>query len=86
MTEHFPTDMLIADLQLADTVKLFDGPFGYAVVEQIADGIVTLFRPYAQTLDFSHTGGVICLTGIEKCTYLIQSARKLTVYSRKALK
>lgn len=55
------------ELQLADVVRLafdFEQPFATCIVKQIKDGTITLFRPYGAHADFSHTGGVICYTGI----------------------
>jgi len=57
--------MKASELNLGDTVRLFDGAFGDAVVQQITDEGVTFFRPYATTADFSYTGGAIPYIGIE---------------------
>lgn len=59
----------IHDLNLADIVRLFDGPYGFATVKQITTDVVVFFRPYVLTQDFSYTGGVICSIGIEECRY-----------------
>lgn len=55
-----------AELKLGDVVELFDGPYGTATVKQIKDNEVTFFRPYAQAENWSYTGGVLCLVGIEE--------------------
>jgi hypothetical protein len=79
-----PFKAKISELELGDTVKLFDGPFGWGVVRRITDTLVTVFRPYAITADFSYTGGVIPYVGIEEVSYSI-SDTQLEVYARKPL-
>lgn len=59
--------VMAKDLKLADTVQLWqERDWGTAIVKQIKDGFITLFRPYGTTSDFSHTGGVTCYVGIEE--------------------
>jgi hypothetical protein len=72
-----------AELQLRDVVKLSDIPFAYAVVRQIADGKIELFRPYATTSDFSHTGGVIPYIGIEQFAIPINDSRTIELVERR---
>ncbi len=55
----------ISELRLGDAVQLFEGAFVYAVVTQIKDGNVRLFRPYAMTSDFSTTAGVVPYVSFE---------------------
>ena len=74
------------DLRLADIVDLGFNPWGNAIVKQIKDGVVTLFRPYGTTADFSCTGGVICYTGIEEIRDSLASSREFLVIERKELK
>jgi hypothetical protein len=74
------------DLRLADTIDLGFAPWGYAIVKQIKDGEVTLFRPYGTTADFSCTSGVICYTGIEDIKVSRDSDRAFIVVERKELK
>ena len=82
-----PFDVAPNGLCLGDTIKLFDGAFGYAIVNKIADGSVHVYRPYATTADFSYTGGVIPYIGIEQFTLSQQyDTRKVTVVQRKELK
>ena len=82
-----PIRLKARDLRLADTVQLFNtGPWGYAIVKQIRDGAVALFRPYGTTADFSCTGGVICYTGIEDIWLPLDSDREYLVVERKELK
>lgn len=79
------------ELRLADTVQL-SGMEGYqtATVKQIetVDGIlyVTFFRPYVSTADFSYTGGVICLIGVEEFRATPSKTELFTVLARKVLK
>jgi hypothetical protein len=74
------------DLKLADVVRTFpDMSFGTSTVKQIKDGIITLFRPYVHTADFSYTGGVMCYIGIEEFK-IPADDRTLEVMERKELK
>jgi hypothetical protein len=74
------------ELKLADMVSLFpDDPFSTAIVKQIKDGWITLFRPYGTTADFSYTGGVITYIGVEDFTIQADD-RMITLYERKKLK
>lgn len=76
-----------AELQLGDTVDLFDsGPFGSAVVTQIKDGFVHVFRPYCVTTDFSYTGGVIPYIGTETMVFQVDIEREFRVWHRKEIK
>jgi hypothetical protein len=65
MTEALPRKVTAAELKVGDVVEMFDGPWSTAIVKQVADNKVHLFRPYGTTADFTCTGGVICYTGIE---------------------
>lgn len=71
------------DLRLGDTVILFDGAFGSAVVNQIAGGLVSFFRPYATTSDFACTGGVIPYIGVETFSRMSDSDDLYVVAHRK---
>jgi len=75
------------DMQLADTVQY--RPFGKwsnAIVKQIKDGEVTLFRPYGHTADFSYTGGVICYIGVEEYQIPLTSDAEYELLDRKELR
>lgn len=69
---YYPKRVKGSELQLGDVVRL--GPIGNygpnkfsdAVVIQITDKEIHLFRPYAITADFQYTGGVIPYIGIEQ--------------------
>lgn len=76
----------IKDLKLADRVRLGNFPFADAIVKQIKDGKVILFRPYATTADFSYTGGVIPYIGIEEVIYYQGDDGEVEVLDRKELK
>ena len=74
------------DLELGDIVQMFEGPFGTAIVKNKVDLKVTFFRPYGQPADFSHTGGVICYTGIEEWTEEHQENVKIDFWRSTPLK
>ncbi len=74
--------MKVKDLRLGDVVRLFEGAYGTATVKQTKDGVVTLFRPYGHTSDFSYTGGVICYVGMESIVYHDTSEQDFHLYSR----
>lgn len=88
MATKYPVQIPIKEMKLGDTVKLFDGPFGYAIVNQITDDEVILTRPYGTTADFSYSGGVIFYTGQEVCKYLKTDSRfpTLEVWERRELR
>lgn len=75
------------ELRLADVVDLggIDG-YSYATVSNIRDGLITFYRPYTHTADFSYTGGVICYLGIETFSRQHDSADLYRVTSRRELK
>lgn len=79
---EFPKMVKIADLNLADVVELFEGPYGTGTVTKINEGLVTINRPYGATADFACGGSVIFYTGMETCNYLIQSSTSLKVWQR----
>jgi hypothetical protein len=82
-----PFTVKARDLRLADTINLDNViPWGYAIVKQIKDGEVTLFRPYGTTADFSYTGGVIPYVGIDEFKVSLNSDREYIVVERKELK
>jgi hypothetical protein len=83
---RLPLRVTARGLRLADTVDLGFAPWGSAIVQQIKDGTVTMFRPYGTTADFSCTSGVICYTGIENCEVSLESSREYLVVERKELK
>jgi len=76
------------EVKLGDTLKLFDGPWGFAIVTQITDDEIIIHRPYGATSDFSYSGGVIFYTGIEVCKYLRTDTRFPTfeLWNRKTLR
>ena len=54
------------ELKAGDVIQLFEGAYGTATVKQVKDGMVSVFRPYTHTADFSYSGNrVICYVGIE---------------------
>lgn len=67
MTEYLNgKELPLTELKLADCVEAFSGPYGTAIVRKIEGDIITFYRPYGAHHDFSYTGGVICLTGVEE--------------------
>lgn len=75
------------DLKLADTIiSLGTGAcWNNALVKQITDNDIMLFRPHGTTADFSYTGGVICYIGIEEFT-IPKNDCEYEVLERKNLK
>ena len=63
------------ELKLGDVVRLYDGAFSDAMVKTIKDGNVILQRPYLARPDFSYTGGVIILNGMETLPYSLSDTR-----------
>ena len=76
------------ELQLGDVISPVDNnyPFSTSIVEQIKDGLITIFRPYGTTADFSCTAGVICYTGIEEYRVSQDSDSEWLLWERKSLK
>jgi hypothetical protein len=81
------TKIKAKDLKLADVISTLPGdhPFSTAIVTQVKDGAVKLFRPYALTADFSYTGGVIPYIGTEEYT-IFADDKEVDLFSRKDLK
>lgn len=72
-----------SDLKLADTVQLWqEQSWGTALVKQIKDGWITLFRPYGVTSDYSDSGGVFCYIGIEEFKVLADDYTVFTVVGK----
>ena len=82
MAEHVKT----CDLRLADVVKVFDGPWSTGIVTHIDGNMVTMFRPYGTTADFSYSGGVIPYIGTETIKVPVDSSRMFLVMERKELR
>lgn len=83
----FPITLNVRQLQKADVLELFEGPFGTGVVRQITDDEVIIMRPYGVTGDFSYTGGVPYSVGNEECRYLLTDGRStFKVWQRKELR
>lgn len=85
---YIPKMITPGEMQLGDTVRY--SPFGtawnVAIVKQIRDGEVKLFRPYGTTADFSYTGGVICYVGIEEYGVPLTSTAQYELLERKPLR
>lgn len=60
----------VADLRVGDVLQQLEGPFGTAIVKQVTDGEVKLFRPYGANAGFVHIGNAtICYTGLEETIF-----------------
>ena len=81
----YPIRVKSDDLRLADVVRLFDGPFGWAIVMKIDEGGVHFYRPYAVTEGFSYTGGVLAYVGIEQFSRPRSEDCEYEVFQRKEL-
>jgi hypothetical protein len=73
------------DLRLADVIRLGYKAFDTATVTRIENGLVTLFRPYVHTADFSTGVSVIAYIGIETFTVYQDSNRTYQVVCRREL-
>lgn len=85
----YPRTLIKArDLQLADEIRSGLGCDGWdtAIVKQVTDDSITLFRPYGHHADFSYTGGVICYIGVEEYTIARDSDVEYYVYRRTDLR
>jgi hypothetical protein len=76
------------ELRLGDVVQLFEGPFGTAIVNRIdkKKNLVYFYRPYGTNHDFTYTGGVVCLVGIEEFCRFHDTDEKYHVWKRQILK
>jgi hypothetical protein len=87
MTEYLNgKELPLTELKLADCVEAFSGPYGTAIVRKIEGDIITFYRPYGAHHDFSYTGGVICLTGVEEFTRMITARETMRVWRREELR
>lgn len=86
--ERIPGDELrLTDVILCERINTYCT----ATVKRIrsephAKVILTLFRPYVATDDFSHTGGVTCYVGIEEWDVYPRPGETFIVLERKELK
>jgi hypothetical protein len=85
----FPMKLKVTELKLGDVVALeFNGgPWNHAIVRNITKTDVVLWRPYGTTTNFSYTGGVICLIGVEdNIDYSLTTDQIFEVVQRTELK
>jgi hypothetical protein len=74
------------EIRLADVILLENiNAYHTATVKKISEGVITLFRPYVQTADFSMGESVICYIGIEEWNISPRKGEKFTVLERKEL-
>ena len=85
-THNPPLELEARDLRLADVIRLGYEAFDTATVIRIADGMVTLYRPYIHTADFSCGASVIAYIGTETFTVYQDSNRTYQVVRRQELK
>ena len=74
------------EMQLGDVIRNGDSPFSDSTVKQIKDNMITLFRPYVHTSDFSYVGGVITYIGIEEYKISVDSDREYQLIQRVTLR
>lgn len=90
----YPNEKMKArELQVGDVVEPLHndfrnlypnkGPWRTQIVKQIDTSVITLFRPYGTTLNFTYSGGIICLMGIEEYHVSVESQIEFLVYERK---
>ena len=70
------------ELQLGDRVRLFEGAFNDATVINVTETVVTVFRPYVHTSNFSTTGGLIPYLGFEEFDLYRDSDKTVTLLYR----
>lgn len=83
MSEKLPVVLSVSELRVGDVLKWYDGAFGTAVVKQVTNEYVKLFRPYGTTAGFAYGDNqTVCYTGVEEGTYLRDSKERFLVYQR----
>lgn len=80
--------VVASDLKLGDVVRLSKSAFCDAVVSKVSDDVVTFYRPYARSEDFSvgDPPQVICLTGVEHFSVERAGRHLYKVLSRKEVR
>lgn len=78
--------MFPSELRLGDVIKTFDGPWGTAIVKNVTEHEVELFRPYGHNADFSMTSGILCYVGIEQYKIPKDSKMQYEVYRRQEIR
>lgn len=74
------------EMQLGDVIRNGDSPFSDCTVKQIKDNMITLFRPYVHTSDFSYVGGIITYIGIEEYKISVDSDVEYQLIQRVTLR
>jgi len=74
-----------SELKLADTIQVECSAWNFAIVKQVTEQDVVLFRPYGVTEDFSYSGGAICYVGIEEYS-IPRNDRLVRLLERRELK
>lgn len=78
--------MPLSELRLGDTVELFDGPYGTAIVKQITANEVTFYRPYGHCENWSYVAGVICYVGVEEFSRSRLGRETIKVWRRETMR
>jgi hypothetical protein len=73
----------VSDLKLGDVIAAFDGPFSTAIVINVDETSVKLFRPYGTTADFTTSAGLIPYTGAEHYSLFRDSSAEYEVFENK---
>ncbi len=66
-TEYPRKNIAARDLRIGDVINIGStDAFSDAIVKNVTDDNVELFRPYGSHHDFTTASGIICLVGTEK--------------------
>jgi hypothetical protein len=83
MPAEFPRMMKVNELKLGDVVELFEGPFGTAIVSEVApDNGVRFYRPYGHHNDVAFGTRVSCYVGIEDFARPMSDTATIKVWRR----
>lgn len=82
----FNQQLPASELKPGDVIRtLCVPPWDSAIVKQVKDGNITIFRPYGHFADYLTTSGVITYIGVEEYTIPVTS-HMYWVYQRTELK
>lgn len=61
-------EVKVSDLKIGDVVRVFDGPWGTAIVSRHDNGEIYFYRPYGHaSLSCVYSGNrLLCYTGLEE--------------------
>jgi hypothetical protein len=69
------------ELKTGDIVQIFDDAFGTAIVKNVTDDSVFLYRPYGTNFDTIYSNGLICTMGLEEYS-IFRNANEYKVWRR----